>query len=93
MRWPWGRSCRRTSIRPLAALLKDDMYRPYRRRRVPDLDAGGKELYLLDVEVDPIEGQETPFEAVVFAFAADPGEKGEIMQLPWGVTQGAVAVR
>jgi hypothetical protein len=77
----------------LAALLKDDMYRPYRRRRVPERDSDRKELYLLDVEVDPIEGHETPFEVVLFAFAADPGEKGEIMQLPWGVTQGAVSVR
>jgi hypothetical protein len=78
----------------LAALLADDIYRPHRRRRVPARDSDGKELYLLDVEVDLIEGEETPFESVLFAFAAHPeGEKGEIMQLPWGVTQGAVTVR
>src|SRR5262249_38996043 len=44
----------------LAKLLRDDMYRPVRRRRVPDHDSAGKELYLLDVEVDPSEGFQTP---------------------------------
>jgi hypothetical protein len=73
-------------------LLRDDTFHPYRRRRVPEPDAGGKELYLLDVEVDPREAIESPHETILFAFVAEPGEKGEIMQLPWSVTQGAVRI-
>jgi hypothetical protein len=79
--------------RPLWELLRDDNYRPYRRRRVPEPFADGKQLYLLDVEVDPREGAASPQGAVLFAFVATVGEKGEIMQLPWAITQGAVEIR
>ena len=60
---------------------------------MPEPDAGGKELYLLDVEVDPSQSVATPFDTALFAFVAQPGEKGEILQLPWAVTQRAVAIR
>jgi hypothetical protein len=79
-------------FRALWELLRDDSFRPYRRRRVPEPDAGGKELYLFDVEIDPSQAIDTPHRTILFAFVADPGEKGEIMQLPWSVTQGAVRI-
>ncbi|MCI0359850.1 MAG: hypothetical protein L0211_15340 [Planctomycetaceae bacterium] len=79
--------------RPLWELLRDDNYRPYRRRRVPEPFAEGQEFYLFDVEVDPSEGAALPGVAVLFAMVATSGEKGEIKQLPWAVTQGAVEIR
>jgi len=83
----------RAQDRPLWELLRDDSYRPCRRRRVPEPSADGKELYLFDVEVNPQESAALPLETVLFAFVATVGEKGEIMQLPWAVTQGAVEIR
>jgi hypothetical protein len=79
--------------KPVWDLLRDDTFHPYRRRRLPEPHAEGKELYLLDVEVHPGEGQETPQGTVLFAFVAEPGEKGEIAPLPWSATQGAVFVK
>ena len=74
----------------LYTLLHDDTYHPDRRRRVPERYAGGHELYLLDVEVNPREAQVSPFGTPLFAFAAEPGEKGEIAALPWFVVKDAV---
>jgi hypothetical protein len=79
---------------PLFETLRDDTYRPWRRRRVPEPFAGAEEeLYLFDVEVDPQEGRPTPYDTVMFAFVAKPGEKGEIVQVPWGVADAAVRCR
>jgi hypothetical protein len=76
----------------LHALLRDDNYRPDRRRRVPAAYAGGHELYLFDVELNPSESFVSPNGTPLFAFAAEPGEKGEIAALPWYVVQDAVRV-
>jgi hypothetical protein len=60
---------------PLVDLLRDDTFRPWRRRRIPESFAGGDdELYLFDVEVDLQEGRSTPYETVMFAFVAKAGE-------------------
>lgn len=77
----------------LYSLLRDDTYRPYRRRRVPEPHAEGTELFLFDVELDVSEGRTTPFETILFAFVATPGEKGEIMQVPWDVANDAVHMK
>jgi hypothetical protein len=75
-------------------LLRDDTYRPWRRRRVPEpFAASDEELYLFDVEVDPREGRATPYDSVMFAFVATAGEKGEIVQIPWTVADSAVRCR
>jgi len=76
----------------LSALLHDDMYRPDRRRRVPERYAGGYELYLFDVELNLSESLLTPHGNLLFVFAAEPGEKGEIAALPWHVARDAVHI-
>jgi hypothetical protein len=74
-------------------LLRDDTYRAYRRRKLPEYYAHGLELFLLDVEIDLKEGRETPYDVVAFAMAARKGDSGPIAQLPWGVAEGAVTIR
>lgn len=76
----------------LLAQLRDDVYRPGRRRRVPASHSDGTELLLFDVEVNPYESQETPFDTVLFAFVAEPGEKGDTVNIPWKVAQDAVRI-
>ena len=74
---------------PMVALMKDDMYDDYRRRRVPEPFADGKELYLLDILVDPAEVTLTPFPFFAFA-VTDPGPDGMIAMLPKAVAEGAI---
>jgi hypothetical protein len=76
----------------LSELLHDDTYRPYRRRPLPAQYAGEHKLYLFDVELDPQQAEETPYGTTLFAFAAEPGEKGEIAALPWSVARDAVRI-
>jgi hypothetical protein len=76
----------------IRALLADDHYRPNRRRPVPEPQAQRCQLWLFDAELEVEQGRETPFATVLFAFVADPGEKGELIQIPWSVVQDAVAV-
>ena len=83
---------------PLLKLLQDDMYRPLRRRPVPEPHAEGAPLMLFDVEVNPEEGRETLHDVVLFAFVAEPGrksddgERGDIVNIPWSVVQDAVRI-
>jgi hypothetical protein len=79
-----------SSEESMVALMKDDMYEPFRRRRVPEPFAGGVELYLLDIEVDPNEVILTPFPFFAFA-VTDPGPDGLIAALPKVVAEGAIA--
>ena len=73
----------------MVALLKDDMYEPYRRRAVPEPFAEGVELYLIDIEVDPGQVILTPFPFFAFA-ATDPGPSGLIAAVPKAVAEGAL---
>jgi hypothetical protein len=74
----------------LAELLRDDSYQANRRRRVPEPYAEGLELYLFDVEIDPHKAILTDEGTPLFLFAAEPGEKGEIAQVPAAVGAGAI---
>jgi hypothetical protein len=76
----------------LCALLRDDIYDPARRRRVPEPNAQGADLWLLDVEVDPQQMQIWPDKAALFAFIAEPGERGDVVQIPWSVVANAVRI-
>jgi hypothetical protein len=76
----------------LYELLHDDSYRPDRRRRLPAKYENGLELYLFDVEVKLTESIPTPYETLLFAFVAEPGEKGGIAAVPWFVAKDAVTV-
>jgi len=76
----------------LLALLRDDAYRPCRRRRVPEPHAEGVEMFLFDVVVNVNEVQVAPFGAPLFAFVAEPGEKGDTVNIPWKVAQDAVRI-
>lgn len=84
---------------PLLKLLQDDMYRPLRRRPVPEPQAEGAPLLLFDVEVNPEEARATPLDVALFAFVAEPsresdeGEKGDIVNIPWRVVDDAVWIR
>lgn len=74
----------------LAELLRDDIHQANRRRRVPEPYAEGLELYLFDVEIDPHKVILTDAGTPLFLFAAEPGEKGEIAQVPASVGAGAI---
>jgi hypothetical protein len=78
---------------PLCALLREDKFHLWRRRRVPEPYANGVELYLFDVEVDLKQGRETPYDAILMVFVGTPGEKGQIMHLPWRIANAAVSIR
>jgi hypothetical protein len=78
-------------------LLRDDIYRPSRRRRVPEPCAEGLDLFLFDVELNPREGRSTAYDTVLFAFVADfdeanQGESGGIAAIPWAVVAEAVHI-
>jgi len=83
---------------PLLKLLRDDTYRPSRRRPVPEPHAEGAPLLLFDVEVTAQEGRETPYDVVLFAFVAEPGrkaddgERGDIVNIPWRVVDEGVQI-
>jgi hypothetical protein len=47
---------------------------------------------LFDVELDVTQGCQTPFDTVLFAFVAEPGEKGELVQIPWTVVSRAIRI-
>jgi len=87
-----GKAADLASHAELYTLLHDDMYRPDRRRCVPERYSNGLELYLFDVELNIHESQVTTYGTPLFAFAAEPGEKGEIAALPWFVVKDAVHV-
>ena len=76
----------------IRALLADDNYRPNRRRLVPEPQAQRCQLWLFDAELEIEQGRHTPFATVLFAFVAEPGEKGELIQIPWPVVHDAVTV-
>ncbi|QDU29657.1 hypothetical protein ETAA8_47720 [Anatilimnocola aggregata] len=70
-------------------LLRDDHYRPYRRRKLP-LATTDEDLWLLDVELDLNNVQETRFGTILIAMVAKIGASGPIAQLPWAVADSAV---
>lgn len=78
-----------SSEESLVRILRNDMYEPFRRQRVPEPFAEGVELYLLDVEVDPNQVLMTPFPFFAFAIT-DPGPSGLIAALPKAVVEPAI---
>lgn len=63
-------------------LLRDDVYQPNRRRRVPVHDADGHELFLFDTYLDVDECQRVAG-GVMLGLAVTPGESGVHVQVPW----------
>ena len=81
------------SEEPLYELLRDDRYRAYRRRRVPEAYSDGVELYLFDVEVDLAQSYPITEDCNLFAFAGTkPGPDGIIAMVPWAIADGAMSV-
>jgi hypothetical protein len=81
------------SEEPLYELLRDDTYRPYRRRRLPDAYSDGVELYLFDVEVELAQSYPITDDCNLFSFAVTkPGPEGIIAMTPWAVADGALTV-
>jgi hypothetical protein len=77
----------------LYTLLKDDTYRAYRRRRVPDEYSDGIELYLFDVEVDLHQSFPLTPDTRLFLFATNNvGESGTIAMAPWLVADDAITM-
>lgn len=71
------------------ALLRDDNYQPYRRRKVPAPFDEGMELQLLDAELDLNECRQTPLGTMIFAMGVKK-DGGATMQLPWPVAESAL---
>ena len=77
----------------LYELLKDDTYRAYRRRPVPEAYADGVELYLLDVEIDLFQSFPLSEETHLFLFAANKtGPSGIIAMVPRAVADEAITM-
>ncbi|WP_254508878.1 hypothetical protein [Anatilimnocola floriformis] len=74
------------------ALLRDDNYRPYRRRKIPASHDAGMELLLLDVEIDLAQCRQSLLGTMLFAMALKKGDGGATMQLPWAVAESAVTL-
>lgn len=75
---------------PICALLREDSFRPSRRRKIPESFAKHADLWMLDVEADPKEVFVWPDRAALFAFVAEPGERGDVVQIPWKIVASAV---
>lgn len=71
----------------MVTLLKDDVYRPDRRRKVPARHAAGRDLTLFDVEIGSNWQHGEAYGGVFYLFAAARDEDGGgIVQLPWNLT-------
>jgi hypothetical protein len=71
----------------IAQILRDDAYRPYRRRVIPRAYApyADRELTLFDVELDAADGEKYLPEIVMYAFVATTEKDGMIKQIPWAI--------
>jgi hypothetical protein len=76
----------------ICSLLCDDTFHPSRRRKLPLRDAKNADLWLLDVEVNPRDVFVWPNKAALFAFVAEPGERGDVVQIPWSIVANAVSI-
>lgn len=75
----------------VCALLRDDNYRPDRRRKLPaDHPAAALDLILLDADLDLREARPSPFGTLITAMVVKKGDKGPTAQLPWAVAESAV---
>ncbi|MBX6316063.1 MAG: hypothetical protein IRY99_24595 [Isosphaeraceae bacterium] len=75
---------------PMVKLLRDDIYRRNRRRRVPEPQAEGRELYLFDLQIDEQEIGLGPSGGILVACLATRGDDGVIKQIPWAAVDGTV---
>jgi hypothetical protein len=71
-------------------ILRDDAYRPSRRRKLPNSYNGIKSPVLFDVMLNATDGKPTPLSSVLYAFVAQNEDKGDTEQIPWSVVDGAV---
>ena len=74
----------------LLAILRDDNYRPYRRRSLPERLTKIPDCLLFDVDFDSKDGASNVDGTVQYAFVAIGEEKGEIAQIPWSVAAPCV---
>jgi len=70
--------------------MKDDVYRPHRRRRVPEPHAEGRSLWLFEVRLDRKEVYFDGSDDTLIACVVTPGTEGVIHQIPWWVVKYAV---
>ena len=75
----------------LDKMLMDGRYQENRRRRLPSSVRKGYEIYFFDALVSPSDIVHTALGAVT-ACLAKPGEKGELILIPWEVIKPAVSL-
>lgn len=86
----YEKGCRSPRDKEIVKLLKDDVYRHNRRRRVPDTHSEGRLLWLFDVQLKKEDGYFDGSDDVLIACVVTPGEEGIIQQIPWHVVKYAV---
>jgi len=70
-------------------LLRDDVYQPNRRRRVPAVNSSGHTLWLLDIQLKLDECGEWANQPLL-GVAMTPGKTGVHVQVPWDAIRSAI---
>jgi hypothetical protein len=72
------------------ALLADEDYVPFRRRRLPASITGGVEVFAVDVFIMPelLKDRHISDEMPLVPCMAETGERGRILQMPWWFVAG-----
>lgn len=86
----YQKGCRSPRDKEIVKLLKDDIYRPNRRRRVPESHADGRSLWLFDVRLKREDVYFDGSDDTLIACVVTPGTEGIIEQIPWHVAKYAV---
>jgi hypothetical protein len=75
----------------IEAILREDAYRPYRRRLIPESYCGMANCYLFDVTLNPVDGAKSDHGSVTYAFVATSDKAQLIEQIPWSIAAPCVA--
>jgi hypothetical protein len=72
------------------ALMRDEDYRIYRRRKLPPTLTDGVEVYAVDLAISPLllAGRHIPNHMPLVPCMAEPGDDGRTMQMPYWIVTG-----
>jgi hypothetical protein len=75
------------------ALLADEDFRPFRRRKLPDAITDGHPVYAVDLAVSQLmlAGRHISDEFPLVPCVAEPGDQGRIVQMPYWLVNGNLA--